>query len=79
MKKQLLEMETQRNEWATKAAGLLIICEKMVKIGAAMRSAQKDYFKTRHPEALILSKKLEGEFDRILNEALVSEQQGSKS
>ena len=45
MKKQLLEMETQRNEWATKAAGLLIICEKMVKIGAAMRSAQKDYFK----------------------------------
>lgn len=33
---------------------------------AAMRYAQRDYFKTRDKEALILSKKLEKEVDALL-------------
>ena len=74
---QILAMEVQRNEWAMKAAGLLIVSENLVKLGAAMRKAQKDYFRTRHPEALARSKKLEGDFDRLLAEATATEKQGS--
>lgn len=77
MSESLLGMEIQRNEWAMKAAGLLIVSENLVKLGAAMRKAQKDYFRTRHPEALALSKKLEGDFDRLLAGATATEKQRS--
>jgi hypothetical protein len=51
--------------------------KKLAVSGAAMREAQKDYFRTRHQETLIRSKKLESDFDRLLKEATATEKQGS--
>lgn len=50
---------------------------KFSALGASMRDAQKDYFRTRHQEALTRSKKLESDFDKLLKDATATEKQGS--
>lgn len=42
--------------------------EEFVKMVRKMRAAQKDYFRTRHPGYLELSRKLEKEVDEKLEQ-----------
>jgi len=44
-----------------------------LKIAVAMRTAQKRYFKDRHPGALADSKRLEREFDKLAAAALADD------